>query len=240
MKPKRQNPVKTSKTERWYERQLRKIARHVGDIIGAFPPDDPAAEPAISRALYGYSEVITGWANEQAAKMVAAVNRADEKAWRANSVEMSRLLRAEIESAPVGVTMRRLQAEQVMRIKSIPLDAAQRVRMLTEESLLHPTRAKQLAQDIAESEGVSKSKATLIARTETTRASTTLTQARAMHVGSDGYIWRTSGDGDVRESHREMEGKFVNWSTPPTLDGLTGHAGCLPNCRCYPEVVVPE
>ena len=24
----------------------------------------------------------------------------------------------------------------------------------------------------------------------------------------------------------------------PTLDGLTGHAGALPKCRCYPEPVV--
>jgi uncharacterized protein with gpF-like domain len=35
-----------------------------------------------------------------------------------------------------------------------------------------------------------------------------------------------------------MDGQFVKWSEPPTLDGLTGHAGALPNCRCYPEPVV--
>ncbi|HBB8701832.1 TPA: phage head morphogenesis protein, partial [Escherichia coli] len=27
---------------------------------------------------------------------------------------------------------------------------------------------------------------------------------------------------------------------PPTLDGMTGHAGELPNCRCYKEIVFPN
>jgi len=80
----------------------------------------------------------------------------------------------------------------------------------------------------------------MIARTEIGRASTALTQARSLALGSTGYIWRTAEDGDVRHSHAEMEGKFVSWDRPPTLDGLTGHAGALPNCRCYCEVVLPH
>ncbi|MDR8377773.1 phage head morphogenesis protein, partial [Acinetobacter baumannii] len=55
-----------------------------------------------------------------------------------------------------------------------------------------------------------------------------------------GYIWRTSEDGDVRPSHKAMNGKFVAWNSPPTLDNLKGHAGCLPNCRCYTEPVIPN
>ncbi|MDR0067994.1 phage head morphogenesis protein, partial [Acinetobacter sp. 11520] len=30
------------------------------------------------------------------------------------------------------------------------------------------------------------------------------------------------------------------WDNPPTLDNLKGHAGCLPNCRCYPEPSIPD
>jgi len=91
-----------------------------------------------------------------------------------------------------------------------------------------------------ESGDVARSRALLIARTEVTRTATTLTQARAEHIGSEGYIWRTAGDGDVRPSHRAMNGKFVRWDSPPTLDNLTGHAGCVPNCRCYAEPVIPD
>ncbi|WP_265340329.1 phage minor head protein, partial [Salmonella enterica] len=85
-----------------------------------------------------------------------------------------------------------------------------------------------------------KSRADLIARTELGRATGALDQARALSIGSNGYIWRTAEDGDVRHSHREMEGKFVEWGRPPTLDGMTGHAGELPNCRCYKEIVFPN
>jgi hypothetical protein len=37
-----------------------------------------------------------------------------------------------------------------------------------------------------------------------------------------------------------MEGKYVAWDAPQTLDMMTGHAGEFPNCRCYPEPVIPR
>ena len=55
-----------------------------------------------------------------------------------------------------------------------------------------------------------------------------------------GYIWRTSEDDRVRESHARMDGKFVPDAHPPTLDNLTGHAGdrsTVFNCRCTQERV---
>jgi hypothetical protein len=37
-----------------------------------------------------------------------------------------------------------------------------------------------------------------------------------------------------------MEGEFVPWDKPPNLDNMQGHAGEFPNCRCYPEPVIPK
>ena len=54
---------------------------------------------------------------------------------------------------------------------------------------------------------------------------------------TEGYIWRSNHDERVRESHQMMDGKFVPQGQPPTLDGLTGDAGTLPNCRCWQEKV---
>lgn len=172
--------------------------------------------------------------------MLADVNRRDQGAWREMAKEMSRSLRMEIESAPIGEVMHALLAEQVTLIKSIPIEAAQRVHKLTIEGLEGSRRANEISKEIMASGEVAKSRADLIARTEVARTASTLTQARAEYVGSDGYIWRTSGDTDVRHSHREMNGKFVRWDSPPTLDGMKGHAGQFPNCRCYPEPVIPE
>ena len=67
-----------------------------------------------------------------------------------------------------------------------------------------------------------------------------ITKARAEHIGSPGYIWRTSKDGAVRPSHRKMEGKLVPWDKPPTLDNYTAHCGEFANCRCFPEPIIPD
>src|SRR4051812_25104676 len=118
---------KTGKLEREYGRALRKIARHVGDIIGAFPPGDPASDPVIRRALDDYAAILDGWARMTAGRMLEGVRREDDAAWRARSLEMSAALRDEIQNAPTGALMRQLLEEQVGLIKSIPLQAAQRV-----------------------------------------------------------------------------------------------------------------
>lgn len=231
---------KVRRAELQYGAKLRKLARHVGDIINGFPPGDPKALPAIQKLLREYAEALTPWAQATAAGMLADVAARDRKLWAEVTKGMSQSLRLELANAPTGATLRRLQAEQVVLIKSIPLEAAQRVHKLTMEGLVTSSRAAEIANEIRRSGKVTESRATLIARTEVGRASTNLGQARAEYVGSEGYIWRTSMDADVRPSHRKMEGKFVRWSNPPTLDNLTGHAGCVPNCRCYTEIVLPD
>lgn len=224
-----------------YVRALRKVARHVADIIAAFPAGDPAALPAIERALRGYSDVIKGWARLTAEKMLDSAAKQDEQEWRERARDMSAALREELMRANTGATLRTLLDEQVTLITSIPLEAAQRVHKWTLVGLENSTRASEVAAQIKRQNEVSQAKATLIARTEVARTAAQLTQARAVHVGSEGYIWRTSGDSDVRDSHKEMNGKYVRWDTPPTLsDGHTHHAGMIFNCRCYPEPVIPE
>ncbi|NII73252.1 SPP1 gp7 family putative phage head morphogenesis protein [Dyella sp. SG562] len=191
--------------------------------------------------LRNYSEALTGWATRTAATMLEDVNRRDRQAWQELAAEMSHELQQEIRHAPTGVAMRGLLDEQVTLIKSMPLDAAKRVHELTLKGLEDSTRASEIAKEIAASGQVTASRANLIARTEVARSASVLTQARAEHVGSDGYIWRTAGDGDVRHSHKQMNGKFVRWDSPPKLsDGTTTHAGQIYNCRCYPEPVLPE
>lgn len=239
-KKRSQNPVKTNRAERQYQSSLSQVARQVGSIINGFPPGDPSVEPTITHMLNRYAELLNDWAVSTASKMIAEVNQQDRKAWATLTEQMSQALRQEIRTAPTGAAMQELLAEQVTLIKSIPLDAAKRVHELTLQGIEDGTRSNEIAKEIMRSGEVSENKAKLIARTEVSRTAATLTEARAMSVGSEGYIWRTSGDSDVRHSHKEMNGKFVRWDSPPTLDKLTGHAGCLPNCRCYPEPVIPE
>lgn len=239
-KKRNRNPVRASRAERQYHSSLSQVARQVGSIINGFPPGDPAVEPTISNMLNRYADLLNDWAVSAASKMLVEVNQQDRKAWAVMTENMSKALRDEIRNAPTGQVMQGLLAEQVTLIKSIPLDAAKRVHELTLQGIEDGTRASEIAKEIQRSGEVSESKAKLIARTEVARTASTLTEARARSVGSEGYIWRTSGDSDVRHSHAEMNGKFVRWDSPPTLDKMTGHAGCFPNCRCYPDPVIPE
>jgi SPP1 gp7 family putative phage head morphogenesis protein len=195
----------------------------------------------IRRTLEGYADTITGWARVTAGHMLDQVQHADAAAWAARSEELGTALRRELQNAPTGDLMRALMDEQVTLIKSIPLEAAQRVHEWTLAGIEDSTRSKQVAAEILRSNDVAAARATLIARTEVARTASKLTEARARHVGSTQYIWRTVGDSDVRPSHKEMNGKVCEWNDPPTLsDGTTCSPGTIYNCRCYPEPIIAD
>src|SRR5690348_8779908 len=235
------NPIKTRAAELQYARQLRKVARQVGHLISGFDATDPSVVPTMRQMLEQYAKALEPWAVQTASRMLAGVDKRDENAWAELTRELSLGIRREVRTAPTGEVLRALLGEQVKLIKSLPLDAAQRVHELTLRGLEDSTRASEIAKEIARSGEVSMNRATLIARTEVARTASTLMQARAQHVGSVEYIWRTAGDSDVRESHRKMAGKVVRWDTPPHLsDGTVTHAGQIYNCRCYPEPILPE
>jgi SPP1 gp7 family putative phage head morphogenesis protein len=232
--------------ETQFARSLRKVARHAGHIIDAHVDGAKIEnEPEMQAALKAYSKLLDPWAKRQAKKMLEQVSKANLKTYRSKTKEMlkdshqiHRLLR---ENASESVNTRNLATalmdEQVGLIKSIPTRAGMRAQKLALEAVYNGTRASDIAEELAKSTNVSESQAMLIARTEVARANASFTQARAENVGARGYIWRTTMDGAERESHAKMNGKYVEYSKPPTLiDGTTGHAGTFPNCRCYQDV----
>lgn len=231
---------KVRRAEIKYSRQLRSVSSQIGAIIDALAPGGIPKVDMIEAAMRRYSEMLRPWAAAVGSAMIADVSRRDEAVWAALARDMTRNLREEIQRAPTGETLRRLLAEQVHYITSLPLDASKRVHKIATKMREEGSRFDQLAKEIERSGKVSKSRANLIARTEVARTASGLVQARSQYVGSDGYIWRTAEDSDVRHSHRKMAGKFVRWDSPPTTDGMVGHAGQLPNCRCYPEPVIPD
>lgn len=236
------NPVKTRGAEQRYGSALKKVAEQVGAIIRPFPPGDMSHVPTIQQLLDAYSNMLRGWATQTASNMLMDVALRDEQNWKILARDMGRALRDEIRHAPTGEVMRQLLGEQVHLIQSIPREAGERVHRLTLEGIENGSRANQIAAEIMRSGEVTKSRAILIAQTEVTRTATTLTQTRATHIGSPGYFWRTAGDGDVREDHRILNGKFFAWNDPPVADRRTGaraHAGCIYRCRCYADPVLP-
>lgn len=192
--------------------------------------------------LERYADLIEPWAESVSSRLISTLEIADDAMWRDRSVQISAGLR-ELMAGRQGQVARSIIEEQVKLFKSLPLQAADRVYDIHNqaiEAVVSGRRSSELKKEIMRSGEVAEARARTIARTEVGRASTAITQARSTAIGSRGYIWRTAEDGDVRQSHAQMNGLYVDWAKPPTLDGMTGHAGQFPNCRCYAEPVVPE
>ena len=214
------------------------MAKQVGHLVAGLAPKGYVKDVGVLvKALNDYAKLLDPWAKSVAQYMLADVYRRDQQMWKQHSKEMGKELRRTLVDIPVSGVLSALQDEQVVLIKSLPLQAAERVHRLSLQSLVTSARASEVAKDILATQSVTEARARLIARTEVSRASSNLVQARSQFAGSDGYFWRTSGDSDVRDSHAHMEGRYVRWSEPPTLDKMKGHAGTLPNCRCFAEPV---
>jgi len=238
--PKNSPFQKSQRIQGRYAKILFGVAKEIGKLIKGYAPTDILQAERLRAALRQYSDIIGPWALKISFDVLNDVDRQDKATWQAHSNQMSVALKQELLNAPTGDLFQQLMKEQVGLIKSIPIQAADRVHKLVSENLYQGQRAESIMEKILQTEKVSESRAKLIARTEIARASTKLLEARAQHVGSDGYIWRTAKDLIVRPSHKKMNGVFVKWSEPPTLDKMTGHAGCLPNCRCYADPVLPD
>jgi|WetSurMetagenome_2_1015567.scaffolds.fasta_scaffold01362_9 SPP1 gp7 family putative phage head morphogenesis protein len=227
------------RAETHYATQLRKLVRNIEFIIsGGVNEENPTDTSAIEQMLLSYANLITPWAETTAERMLADIDRRGRRAWAQHSRTMSRALAEEIETAPTGAILRQLQQEQVTLIKSLPLQAAERVHEAAMRGILNASRGEDIVADIMRTGLVTRSRAVCIARTETSRVASNLTEARARYVGSSKYVWHTADDADVRDDHKKLNGKVFEWNNPPVADrrsGTRAHAGCIWNCRCYSE-----
>ncbi len=107
---------------------------------------------------------------------------------------------------------------------------------------------RSLSDEIQHIHGMTKERARLIARDQTSKINTAITKARNEEIGIEEYIWRTAGDSrvvgtpgglwpvgnKVHGNHYARNGKKFRWDTPPS-DGSPGFAI---NCRCYAEPII--
>lgn len=237
--------------ERQFYKQLKKVAQHSGHIVEQHANGaELVNQKAMQEDLTRYAEKLGPWATRQSAKMLKQVQNSNKRAYQQKSKVIGVALKLGVAEKDVGETALALLNEQVGLIKSIPLEAGLRAQKIAAENFYAGTRAeanadtiKQLQDEMGFSTQAAISRATLIARTETARANASINQARAMAVGSGQYRWHNSGDEAVRDSHKVYKGKrlqgmIFSWDNPPTLDdGMKGHPGTFPNCRCFAEPI---
>lgn len=241
------NPSKAAEAE--FYRALRKVAKASGGIVEAHTDGATLVNPdEMNRALAAYAKRLTPWAERQSLKLLNQVQKSNKRAYENKSKAIGSLLKVGVAEQDVGAVALSLMREQVALIKSIPLEAGLRAQKIAFDAVIAGTRAEansdtvsELERELGLSTEVAISRAKLISITETARANASINQARAMAVGSGQYRWHNSGDEAVRHSHkfykgRKMQGQIFSWDDPPTLsDGMKGHPGTFPRCRCFAE-----
>jgi SPP1 gp7 family putative phage head morphogenesis protein len=236
------------KIELQYEKALRRLLNRIWRDIKFL--DDPFDIVDVFERV-GESQVFESFANTLASNMITATLFDTGRNWREAAKEgtksrlIHQLLKNELQG-PVGVAVNKQIKENAYYIRSMPLDFAERSTKYIAEQQQAGRRASDIAKNLLEMyPKMSDSKARLIARTETSKASSALTQARAENLGLNAYHWRTSEDQRVRSSHRHMDDVVVFYNDPPDPEKIIGaksygkyQAGNIFNCRCYQEPII--
>lgn len=229
--------------EHRYATQLRSIARNVGQLLGAF---DVTQEGVMSRLwgmLRDYANLLTPWAEATSQRMLGDVAQRDARAWFRHSRTLSEALGREVRyapEAPIGAAVFRHLDAQVHLIRDIPLKAGRDMQQLALQAQYTGQRYTDIIPEIRKLANMTVNRATLIARTETAKASTAITRARSEFIGATHYTWHTARDLDVRPAHRKLHGQTFAWSDPPVAEenGERHHPGEFPNCRCFAQPLI--
>jgi len=239
-------PVKMTPAERKYFNELKLVAKEIEKILKSTLTSVTKAKGIKAMELLKrYSKTLEKWASKTVATMFYNVNKDNQKLWNKLSARMSRDLRKELSKPPQKTWFQKYMDDNVKLIQSMPLEAAAKVHELVKENVYKGMRSTELVDEIMRIGGIQKNRAKTIARTETSRYSTALTEMRAESIGANWYIWKAVGDFRTRKSHKNMNNVVINWSDPPSPEKLVGekdygdyHPGQIFNCRCYPEVVL--
>ena len=135
-----------------------------------------------------------------------------------------------------------LTVSNIQLIKSIRTQYLDKVQNAVMQAMVQGSLNKDLAEQLKKLGKDVESRAMLIARDQSSKLNAALTRARHEEAGIKKYMWSTSGDERVRESHAEKDGQIFEYTNPPAD---TGHPGHDVNCRCVQipvldDIVKPE
>lgn len=140
-------------------------------------------------------------------------------------------------------------AENGKLITSVVNEALEKTTALMNRAVNEGRTTADVAKELASMGEVSKSRAELIARTETAKLNSQITQYRQRSVGIEYYEWSATSDERTRDSHDVMDGRLCRWDDPTVYSPDNGktwvdrgsgekqHPGESVQCRCvsYPK-----
>lgn len=144
--------------------------------------------------------------------------------YQATGIDLSSLMSDE----DLKDTVTEVIAANVALIKSIPKQQLDQVEQIVLNGIQSGQRAESMVEAIEKVGAKNKRRAALIARDQTGKITSRLTQVRQTKMGITHYYWSCSLDERVRPEHYARHNKLFAWDNPP--DG--GHPGIDYNCRC--------
>ena len=124
----------------------------------------------------------------------------------------------------------------VSLIKSIPDEYFKKVENAVFTGTTQGKKATSMIKDLQDIGKVTKNRAKIIARDQTSKLNSALNQQRQQNLGIEEYIWVSARDGErVRKSHASKDGKRFRWDSPPPD---TGHPGEDIQCRCIAQPII--
>lgn len=159
-----------------------------------------------------------------------------------STVEIGRILGAPRLVRTLGSTIGQQVAwrrANVTLIESIHRDLLPQVETILQEG--QGLRVEVIRNQILRRFDVTRSRADLIARDQVLKLYGQANRTKQINVGVTEYIWSTSKDERVRETHVDLEGTRHSWTNPPIVskDGRREHPGGDYQCRCVAIPVLP-
>lgn len=180
--------------------------------------------PRLVRAVDGVADAVVGFTRVQFARQLKAA------------------LGVDLTTDPVLTTQRaEFQRENLALIRSLTAEHVDRVARALREGV--GERVETLRDRIMAQTSAVRSRASLIARDQVLKLNANVSHARHQAAGITEYIWRTSRDERVRETHRDLDGQRFRYDTPPIVDPKRGrreNPGGDYSCRCTAEPVIPD
>ena len=149
-------------------------------------------------------------------------------------IDLSAYLR---NSPNIAEKVNALTAGNIQLIKSIRSQYLDKVQNAVMQAMVPGSLNKDLAAQIKDLGKTTEKRAMFIARDQSSKLNAALTQARHEDVGIKKYMWSTSLDERVRDSHADKEGLVFEYANPPAD---TGHPGHDFNCRCVQIPVLDD
>ena len=142
-----------------------------------------------------------------------------------------------VQTAEDDALFREFVSENVAKITSISSAYFDDIEKSIRDSFDKGRTTRKIRDEIQARYGVSRSRATLIARDQISKLNGQITEHKQTSLGITRYVWSSSGDERVRPSHAANDGKVFEWSKPPPE---TGHPGNDYQCRCIAEPIFDD